>query len=150
MLPEQLHEATRSELLLRMLTRAARDHGPCAFVPGAHVEDAVVVDAILSARLPIEILAVDSRRPDADTLAEKNALITSVRGEDAHSGAAVPPYEYDAALGVLKFNPLAEWTTADVQRYLSERSAPASCDGPSSWRTPGPMLGLHDHGLTAG
>jgi hypothetical protein len=149
MLPEQLHEATRSELLLRMLTRAARDHGPAAFVPGPDVEDNVVVDAIRSARLPIEILAC-SGRLDADALAEKNALITSVRGEAAPSGAAVPAYEYDAALGVLKFNPLAAWTAADVQHYLRERSAPASSDGPSSWRTPGPVPGLHDHCLTAG
>jgi hypothetical protein len=141
MLPEQLHEATRSELLLRMLTRAARDHGPAAFVAGAHVEDDVVVDAILSSRLPIEILAVGSRHLNADTLAGKNALITSVRGERAHSGDAVPPYEYDAALGVLKFNPLAEWTTADVQDYLRERLVATFGDAPSASfrRRPDPL-----------
>ena len=114
MLPEQLHEATRPELLLRLLKRAARDHGPAAFQLGDSAEDSVIADAILGAGASIAVLR--GARADAAALAEKNALITSARGE------AVPPYEYDAALGVLKFNPLADWCDADVEEYLAGSS----------------------------
>ena len=172
----QIQEATRTDMLLRTLKAAARDHGPAAFSLTGLAEDRVIAHAILSAGLNIEIFAgaaaatdpacvacIDAIRgrygyevrvytPEiaasryADSygfdvadplklaLLGKSAWITGLRRDPA-SRHTVPPYEYDAAHGLLKFNPLAEWSEANVQEYVSghalESERPALLAEPS-------------------
>src|SRR4051812_22840193 len=131
----QIQEASKSELMVRMIAAAARDHGPAVFVLGPSVEALVLVEAIVRNRIPVELAAVGantselrehvargydvdvSRIRAADTIDRaffgKNARITSRREQP---GNAVPPYEYDAVHGMLRFNPLAGWTDAELRR----------------------------------
>jgi 3'-phosphoadenosine 5'-phosphosulfate sulfotransferase (PAPS reductase)/FAD synthetase len=141
----QIQEASRSELVLRMMAAAARDHGPAVFVLGASAEDLLIAHVIVSARLDVEIVTLDTtyafemrkrlagacdctrtqvRRVDTLDCAVfgHNAWITSRR--DA-SGNSVEAYEYDAKLGVLRFNPLAAWTHTHVREYLAANGVAA-------------------------
>jgi phosphoadenosine phosphosulfate reductase len=47
----------------------------------------------------------------------KNAWITGLR-QAVTARHTVTPYEYDAERGVLRFNPLVEWSESDVRDYL--------------------------------
>jgi phosphoadenosine phosphosulfate reductase len=57
-------------------------------------------------------------------LAGKSAWITGQRREQASTRAALKVEEYDAARGMVKFNPLAEWTEAEVWDAIRERDIP--------------------------
>jgi phosphoadenosine phosphosulfate reductase len=57
-------------------------------------------------------------------LAGKRAWITGQRREHAATRAALPLQEYDAIHRLEKFNPLAEWTEAQVWSYLREHGVP--------------------------
>ncbi len=62
----------------------------------------------------------------------KSAWIAGLR-QNTGSRHTVPPYEYDAIHGLLKFNPLAAWTERNVQEYLSEHGLqplPNTASGP--------------------
>ena len=131
----QIQEASRTDLMVRMIAAAARDHGPAVFVLGTSIEDMVVVDAIVRNRIPVDLVAVGAeaetlqtyvtrlydlgadRVRTAETTAEaffgRNARIASGRG------AGVPPYQYDAGHGMLKFNPLAGWSDAEVRAFVA-------------------------------
>ena len=52
------------------------------------------------------------------------AWITGIRREQAPTRASAPKLDWDAARGLWKFNPLADWTERDVWRYLEERDLP--------------------------
>ena len=52
------------------------------------------------------------------------AWITGVRREQAPTRADAQPLEWDAARGLWKYNPLAEWSEADVWRRIHERDLP--------------------------
>jgi 3'-phosphoadenosine 5'-phosphosulfate sulfotransferase (PAPS reductase)/FAD synthetase len=123
----QIQEATRSDLLLRTLKAAAGDHGPAAFHMTGSAEDIVIADMIVKEGLDIEIFTVDAADGDAlrRALRGKNAWVTGARGNPASQ--AVPLYEYDAEHGLLRFNPLAEWSEQHVRDYLRQRSI--SSDG---------------------
>jgi hypothetical protein len=112
----QLSEATRSDLLLNLLSRAVRHHGPAVFRCGHSAEDAVIAHAIISADLDIEILRIEDEGSLEDALAGKKAWISGARG--TADGSAVPLYEYDARHGVLRFNPLAEWRDEHIAEYI--------------------------------
>ena len=47
-------------------------------------------------------------------LVGKKAWITAARGD---APRPLPAYEYDATHGLLRFNPLAEWSEAEVDAY---------------------------------
>jgi hypothetical protein len=134
----QIQEASRSELMVRMIVGAARDHGPAVFVLGASAEALLIADGIVRNRLPVELAAVGpeadvlrthvtrlydldaSRVRRADSLERalfgKSARIAAGRGT---VGNPPPPYEYDAVHSMLKFNPLAGWTDAELHAHLS-------------------------------
>jgi phosphoadenosine phosphosulfate reductase len=61
-------EPSLTNELLHTLTRAARDHAPAAFSSSLSAEDMVITDAILTAKLPIDIFMIDTGRLHADTL----------------------------------------------------------------------------------
>jgi phosphoadenosine phosphosulfate reductase len=53
-----------------------------------------------------------------------NAWITGLRREQAPTRANAEHVEYDEQRGVMKFNPLVEWTEKDVWRYVHEHDLP--------------------------
>ena len=116
----QLLEASRSELLLNLLSRAARHHGPAVFRCGYSVEDRVIAHAIISADLDIEIVRVEDNYSLDDALAGRKAWITGARSTPGT--APVQLYEYDSGLAVLRFNPLAEWSDEHIAEYVQANS----------------------------
>lgn len=131
----QIKEASRADLMVRLIAAAARDHGPAVFVLGTSLGDMVLADVIVRNRIPVDLVAVGADADDlrtylsrlydlgagrirtADTLDEalfgKQALISPGRGP----GAA--PYAYDAGCRMLRFNPLAGWSDADLRAYAA-------------------------------
>jgi hypothetical protein len=135
----QIQEASRSDLALHMIAAAARDHGPAVLVLDVSDEVRLLADLVLSEGLAVELVtvasdaercepALEAYRRDAagvrvtETLERalfgKNAWITPRR---AAGGKPLPQYEYDAVHGVLRFNPLAGWTEAQVHDELRAR-----------------------------
>ncbi|MFQ5762022.1 MAG: phosphoadenylyl-sulfate reductase [Candidatus Bathyarchaeia archaeon] len=54
-----------------------------------------------------------------------DAWITGLRREQAGSRATIEKVEIDAShSGIMKINPLAEWTTDDVWKYIKENNIP--------------------------
>jgi phosphoadenosine phosphosulfate reductase len=62
--------------------------------------------------------------PLGRALAGKRAWITGLRREQAESRHALSYEEVDARHGIPKFNPLLDWTTADVWAYLRQHGVP--------------------------
>jgi phosphoadenosine phosphosulfate reductase len=52
------------------------------------------------------------------------AWITGIRREQSPTRADAENVEWDTTRGVWKFNPLAEWTSEDVWRYVSDHELP--------------------------
>jgi phosphoadenosine phosphosulfate reductase len=52
------------------------------------------------------------------------AWITGIRREQGPTRANAPKLDRDEGRGILKFNPLADWTDDDVWRYVHERGLP--------------------------
>jgi phosphoadenosine phosphosulfate reductase len=59
-------------------------------------------------------------------LGELDAWITGLRREQSPTRTAVPRVEWDAEHGLVKLNPLAEWTRAQVWDYLRTHDVPYS------------------------
>lgn len=57
-------------------------------------------------------------------LAGRDAWITGQRREQSVTRADLPRREFDAAHGIEKFNPLADWSEADVWSWLRARQVP--------------------------
>ena len=64
--------------------------------------------------------------PLGRALRGKRAWITGQRREHAGTRAALVEREFDAAHGVEKFNPLADWSEAQVWEYLRAHAVPAN------------------------
>jgi phosphoadenosine phosphosulfate reductase len=57
-------------------------------------------------------------------LAGKGAWITALKRVDAPSRAATPVVQWDDAFGLMKVNPMAAWTDADIDDYLADHHLP--------------------------
>jgi len=57
-------------------------------------------------------------------LAGRKAWMTGVRREQADSRQQMAAVEDDAAFGIRKFNPLIEWSEADIWSYIRARDVP--------------------------
>ena len=68
--------------------------------------------------------AVRKVEPLARALARKRGWITGMRREQAESRALIAESEYDAVHGLWKFNPLAEWSGAEVWQYIRTYGLP--------------------------
>ncbi len=68
--------------------------------------------------------AVRKVEPLRRALARKRGWITGLRREQAESRAAVSEVEQDEAHGLLKFNPLADWSADEVWEYLRANGVP--------------------------
>jgi phosphoadenosine phosphosulfate reductase len=66
------------------------------------------------------------RKVDAldEALAGAGAWVTGIRREQSPTRADATKHEWDVARGVWKFNPLVDWTDADVWRYVHEHDLP--------------------------
>ena len=62
--------------------------------------------------------------PLTKALAGRDAWLTGLRREQSVTRAELPAREFDAAHGLVKFNPLADWSEAEVWRYIRERNVP--------------------------
>ncbi len=58
--------------------------------------------------------------PLFDILSKYDAWITGIRREQAPTRANAKKAEYDVKFGLVKFNPLADWTWNDVWNYIHE------------------------------
>lgn len=59
--------------------------------------------------------------PLTRTLAQYDAWITGIRREQAPTRANARKVEYDTKFGLIKFNPIADWTQEEVWDYIRER-----------------------------
>lgn len=57
-------------------------------------------------------------------LATLDAWITGLRREQAVTRAEVPPVQWDEGNGLIKVNPLADWTTEQVWDYIRRHDVP--------------------------
>jgi len=57
-------------------------------------------------------------------LSDVDAWITGIRREQATTRAQAPKIEPDERRGILKVNPLADWTDKDVWRYIFKHDLP--------------------------
>ena len=62
--------------------------------------------------------------PLARALAGKAAWITGQRRQQSPTRAGLAPQQFDSRHGILKFNPLADWTDGDVWAYLRRFDVP--------------------------
>jgi phosphoadenosine phosphosulfate reductase len=63
-------------------------------------------------------------KPLARALAGRGAWVTGLRRAQSVTRAELPLREFDAVHGLVKFNPLAEWTEEQVWAYLRDRGVP--------------------------
>jgi phosphoadenosine phosphosulfate reductase len=59
-----------------------------------------------------------------EALTGVDAWVTGIRREQAPTRALTPKIELDVRRGIVKFNPLADWSEKDVWRYIFEHDLP--------------------------
>jgi len=69
-------------------------------------------------RDPARCCALRKVAPLADALSGYDAWVTGVRRVDAPTRADTPIVDYDERFGLVKVNPLAAWTDADLADYV--------------------------------
>ncbi len=62
--------------------------------------------------------------PMAKALAGREAWMTGLRRDEAPTRARTPIVGYDVGRGMVKVNPIATWTAADVERYAEDHGLP--------------------------
>jgi phosphoadenosine phosphosulfate reductase len=62
--------------------------------------------------------------PMAKALAGRTAWMTGLRRDETPTRVRTPVVGYDVGRGMVKINPIATWTEADVARYAQDRSLP--------------------------
>ena len=62
--------------------------------------------------------------PMAKALAGREAWMTGLRRDEAPTRTTTPIVGYDVGRGMVKVNPIATWTAADVERYAESRGLP--------------------------
>ncbi|HZG74896.1 MAG TPA: phosphoadenylyl-sulfate reductase [Paenibacillus sp.] len=62
--------------------------------------------------------------PLTDILVKYEAWITGSRRDQAPTRANAKNVEYDVKFGLVKFNPLASWTSEDVWQYIRDNDVP--------------------------
>ena len=77
-----------------------------------------------SVELRLACCAIRKAAPLARALAGKNAWITGQRRAQSSTRAAVAIEEFDAAHGIAKFNPLAEWSDDETWGYIRTHRVP--------------------------
>ncbi|WP_027087384.1 phosphoadenylyl-sulfate reductase [Cohnella panacarvi] len=62
--------------------------------------------------------------PLTRVLGRYEAWITGIRRDQAPTRANAKKIEYDVKFGLVKFNPIASWTSEDVWNYIRENNVP--------------------------
>jgi phosphoadenosine phosphosulfate reductase len=62
--------------------------------------------------------------PLTDILGKYDAWITGIRRDQAPTRANAKKVEYDVKFGLVKFNPIASWTSEDVWQYIRDNDVP--------------------------
>jgi phosphoadenosine phosphosulfate reductase len=101
------------------------------FAPEAAALEAFVADNGINAfyrsvELRRACCAVRKVAPLKRALAGRRAWVTGLRREQAVTRGTTAESEFDADYGLQKFNPLAEWTHADVWTYLERFDVPVN------------------------
>ena len=73
---------------------------------------------------PDSCCAVRKVAPLKQALAGKAAWMSGLRREDGPSRANTPVVTYDVGRGLVKVNPIALWSDADVEGYVRDRDLP--------------------------
>ena len=94
----------------RRLQAFVREHGANAFYDGVEMRKACC--------------AVRKTEPLQRALVAKGAWITGLRREQSVTRASIAVEEFDAVHSLPKFNPLADWSEADVWSYLRGNDVP--------------------------
>jgi phosphoadenosine phosphosulfate reductase len=68
--------------------------------------------------------AVRKLEPLGRALAGKHAWVTGLRAQQSVTRASLAPREFDAERGLEKFNPLADWSEAEVWDYIRAHDVP--------------------------
>jgi phosphoadenosine phosphosulfate reductase len=76
----------------------------------------------LFARDPNLCCAMRKVEPLQDTLAGYDAWVTGVRRVEAPTRANTPLVTYDEKFGLVKINPIAAWSDADMDAYIAEHN----------------------------
>ncbi len=77
-----------------------------------------------SVELRRECCRIRKVEPLRRALAGQRAWLTGQRRAQSSTRAELAPQEHDAAHGIAKFNPLADWSEQDVWRYIRSRGVP--------------------------
>lgn len=92
------------------------------------VEELVARDGIFGFRLAIEnrkaCCEVRKVRPLARALSGAKGWITGLRRDQSAGRAAVPFAAWDSAHGLVKVNPLADWTLERLEAYIADNDVP--------------------------
>ena len=75
-------------------------------------------------RNPDECCNLRKVEPLRRKLAELHAWITSIRRDQTAARAGARKVEWDGKFGLAKINPIADWTSQQVWRYIHERQVP--------------------------
>lgn len=89
-------------------------------------EQAAALGEQLWARDPDACCARRKVAPLRAALADTDAWITGIRREQSPTRATAPVVGHDPVTGLVKLNPLATWTQADVDGYVHERRVPVN------------------------
>ena len=87
-------------------------------------EQATQLGEALWTRAPDQCCEIRKIEPLKDRLGSASAWITGIRREQSAIRAHARKLEWDAKLGLVKINPLADWTEGEVWAYIRSRAVP--------------------------
>ena len=82
--------------------------------------------ADLFARDPAACCRMRKVEPLRRALAGYDAWVTGIRRDEAPTRVATPLVEWDETFGLVKINPLAAWSAADVETYVASHVLPTN------------------------
>lgn len=100
------------------------------FPEASEVEALVAEDGIMGFRYSVDArkacCEVRKVRPLNKALAGAAGWITGLRREQSQGRAHVPFAQYDANLKLIKLNPIADWTLATLEAYVTDNNVPVN------------------------
>ncbi|HWS73993.1 MAG TPA: phosphoadenylyl-sulfate reductase [Quisquiliibacterium sp.] len=125
----RLHDETYA-LMARARERYPRTPVRVLFPDAGRIEAWVAEHGINGFRDSVELrkgcCGIRKLEPLARALKERELWITGLRREQSPTRAAVAVLERDEANGLMKLNPLADWSSADVLSYVATRRVPVN------------------------
>lgn len=125
----RLHEETYA-LMARARERYPRTPVRVMFPDAARIEAWVAAHGINGFRDGVELrkacCGIRKLEPLARALKGHDLWITGLRREQSPTRSGVEVLERDEANGLMKLNPLADWSSADVRAYVQARDVPVN------------------------